>query len=197
MDPTFLGNNYLTSIPAVDASYLLDSAARLRNPSLFKECAILCMGPWETPVYAREMEDSDHYQFLDEHYNTATKRIAFIQWRFLQITTSCPSDSRVAQAQRAVWKQTMDKTASCLMETQSPRRTIPIVKFYRSLFKEEHGAFGCQGLFREELRNELPLNKTAVAGVHSMDGNFEEHFLFMYIEDSDLPWDVNDTSMDW
>lgn len=83
------------------------------------------------------------------------------------------------------------------MQDQSPRRVIPVVKFYRSLFEEEHGAFGRQDIFKDELDNELPLNQKAVAGVRTFLGNFEEHFLFMYIEESELPWDVTDTSMDW
>jgi len=104
LNATYPGSHYLNCISPAGAPYILDAAVQLRNPSLFKECAILCMGPWHNPVYAREMEDSTHYRFLDEHYKRATEHIAIIQWRLLQITTSCASDSRAIQAQRAVWK---------------------------------------------------------------------------------------------
>jgi len=95
----------------------------------------------------------------------------------------------------------MDTTASSLMEAHArshgPMRTIPIVKLFRGLYVEEHGRFGSQDLFKDELQNELPLNKRAIARERTLDGNFEEHFLFMYIENSELPWDDDEMSMDW
>jgi hypothetical protein len=143
------------------------------------------------------MEDSCHYRFLDEHYKRATQRISFIQWKLFQITTSCPSDSREVKEQKAKWKQTMGKPASCVMEAHASKRTIPLARFYRSLYDEQHGPFGHEELFRDELENHLPLNKTTVAGLRTFDGNFEEHFLYMYIRNNELPWGADDTSMDW
>jgi hypothetical protein len=73
---------------------------------------------------------------------------------------------------------------------------IPTVRYYRSLLDEEFGPFGCKWIrkhLEDILENRLPLNRGAKAG----KGDYDHYFIPSGVDDDELPWDVNDTTMDW
>jgi hypothetical protein len=204
LDATLAKSNhnhqYLNNIPPADGQFLLASAALLRNVSLFKECVVFCAGPWKDPDFCektfRRIALTDrHFKLVSSLHSRITESIASLHWDLICGTTSDQDDDDKTKEEKASWRHTMEVTAEKL-KSRSKYHDIPRAAYYRSLLDEDFGPFGC-GYIRESLKNvlesRLPLNKRAEAG----KGVFDEYFISHEVWDGELPWDVNDTSMDW
>jgi len=191
---------YLNDIPPHHGPNLIASAASLRNASLFKECVVLCAGPWKDPEFCEESfrheHDREKYFMLPyELYKRISESIASVHWDFITCSTRGDEDDNKTRDEKAAWRHTMEVTAEKL-KSRTENHDIPRAEYYRSLLDEEFGPFGCEYI-REELKdlleNRLPINRRAEAG----KADFKEHFISVQVYDHELPWDVNDTSMDW
>lgn len=74
-------DEYLTDIPPEDGPHLIASATRLRNSSLFKECVVLCAGPWKDSGFmeklfrARDPNES-HFSIIEQLYTRISGELA-------------------------------------------------------------------------------------------------------------------------
>lgn len=198
-------DQYLNNIPPSDVHLIIGdigSVNLLRNAELYKECVILCAGQWtKYPDYLEKAfrlgeSTGDHVNIIGRLHQEISYEIASLHWVLINHTTSRENDDAKTKDDKAIWRRTMEATRMWMLFGANFSADIPAANYYRSLYDEEFGPFGSRYIrmrLKDVLENRLPLNSKAVAG----EGSFKEHFIYLEVHDMDLPWDVNDTSMDW
>ena len=174
------------------ASKLVVAAKELRHAELFKDCLLLSIGPWNETycVHERLFEDPTLTQLASSVLGKISLVICQAQHMLLLAMTGGDKydiEGHMADALESEVTQVAHDVAS----DHKSLACLPC--FYRRL----HGSDLC--IEESELKDDhiKPLleNKLILPKFHGVEEDFGCHFLFVEVDDDELPWDRTQT--DW
>jgi hypothetical protein len=165
---------------------LLMAAKELRHPLLFKDCLILCLGPWQEPKVSK-ITDPQIKRAATNALNEIGTEIAHTQARIiLSMSYELPT-SNMGTALGAGELE----AARGLRSTHLSCSTICLPCYYRNLANAKTVPY------QERLRKLIePLWESNLRLINAKNLKKREcYFLGVHIRNEDLPWDQNQT--DW
>jgi hypothetical protein len=202
LNQTFVHSKYLMDIHLDDAVFMLESATKLRNSILFRDCVTLACGPWPLPSFKDELTPirSEIWKVLSRVFDSIGALVAEVEWDLASQVFARPNDDEM-NALFSDRRKQMRKVMESVKAECMGQSGYAVPKYFLGLSNSEfgprsghisHRAVPCfQRAFDSCLDNNMTLNRNAVAGA----GKFESHFLFVSLANGDLPWDTTET--DW
>jgi hypothetical protein len=168
-------------------SDFLTLASKLRNRELFNESLLFCLGPWHSPVYLDEL-DGKLRDVADKAYKDIAEHILAPAEK--AVTDYVTKVTVIVDNVKMEMRDHMGNVASKLLKTTG---RISLPAYYQELmnFKSGYGGHPFQPLLGGLMGNRLSLNIDGEPGA----GKYRDYFLCAWIDDKDLPWDINE--VDW
>lgn len=201
-------NAYLMDLPLDHAVELINSAAKLRNEVLFKDCVVLACGPYPTPQFKTTTTLNPKVRdVVEKAFGQLRSWIAEVEYELATSVTPGPADNGKS-GDYVARKKHMRKFIEDMKEKSmidaydgSGDYVFNMPGFYQGLSNSKYGPpwkppgepFFRTGRVITLLRNDMVLNRQATA----VKDNFEHYFLCNLIDDEDLPWDSGDTLSGW
>ncbi len=165
---------------------LLVAAKELRHPVVFKDCLILCLGPWGNPE-ANRITDPQLKRVATNALNEISAEFAHIQARIILSMSYENISSNMGTALGAGELE----AARGLRSTHSPHVPICLPCYYRNLANAKTSSY------QEKSRTLIePLWESNLSLIKAKNVKKREcYFLGVNIRDEELPWDQTQT--DW
>jgi hypothetical protein len=176
-----------------EACIVLELAAELRHPQLFRDALILSLGPWDDPQYTKYFLPPNLKKIAKNAYNELCAKIVSVQQSLL-------IELRPRKGQELKGNELRNKieslTSHSVGETYDPTDgKICLPSFYRRLY-QANSSHNVERVLRQHIeplmKNELILERDGNAYISE---RYEFWFLCVTIADEDLPWDTTET--DW
>jgi hypothetical protein len=173
-----------------EACIVLELAAELRHPQLFRDALIFSLGPWDEPQYSNYLLPQKLEKIAKNAYNELCAKIVSVQQSLL-------IELRPRLKQEIKGIDLRNKIESLISrsvgETYDPKDgEICLPSFYRKLYQAEsshHVERALRKHIEPLMKNELILERDGNADLSKL------WFLCVTIADEDLPWDTTET--DW
>jgi hypothetical protein len=161
----------------------MELAEKLRNTTLFEDCLILSIGPWNSPSFEYAVCDDDKlYRIAVRARNSIAGKLDSIHRSLLDEATKS----------KEVGKELMDVAK----EAQQEGRTgsVQLALYYRLLSKSD--VLGSASPTRTQIDSLLENQLNLIHGGKAGKEKFESYFLCSPDENANfIPWDDEDT--DW
>ncbi|CAG8962365.1 hypothetical protein HYFRA_00014162 [Hymenoscyphus fraxineus] len=177
---------------AKECRNLLETAARLRNKLLFKECLIHLTGPWIKPQYL-SLQEPLLKAAGEKAYESILILIAKYHEETLRLTHhSYGRNVKVENLQFEVSEYcTMDEINPSLLITGRPKieKRLRLPEYYRKLYARIGNGLplSYESILKPLLKSNLRLDRS---GELSGKGKYAQFFLCADIRDEDLPWNI-------
>jgi hypothetical protein len=205
LDATFVNCAYFKHGPLHEDAYeLLECAVKLRNAALFKDLIIYCAGHWPGTIEQEVENEKSHAHIINKTHDQLCRKLSAANWDMEQglVTDHRSGCTKDPYGTRKSQMRSFMNDIKIALKVEYDDCAIPLPRYYRELMKskymyrkpdddEDEPAF--EDYLDDLSRNNLNLRNNAISG----EGDLEEYFLGMDIQDSDLPWDVKDTMTGW
>lgn len=180
---------------AKNAATLLPIACKLRHKILFRECLIHAIGNFSIPLKQEHISNPKLYEVISAVRIKSKASLYSVGKEILEMQLD-PATFGEGKKENGpdIKDWVFSMTRGCFAKNNEGMLRISLPMHYRRLWSIDHPKEITQAAFKRLLdpimKNNLRLDSS---GVGTGEGKFRNHFLFIHIEDSDLPWEISQT----